>query len=337
MAETIDIVCYSEEHRDAQRDFAQKCWPKKKRRREERYLRWKFRGAPNGPVEGLLLAVSGSRVVGQLGLIPGVLQERTAVNACQWACDLMVDPELRRAGIGSRLFAAAVARDVVTLGSNPSPAARATMLRLGFSESSGPWTMLLPLDPAHVISLRMPQPSYGLTQGLAWLSRPFFNLRARMLLMDQTRLERCDWMAVVTAIAEHGLCGADAGIVHDREFLAWRCAGLDGFSTELSAFRTTAGGYAVVGSAPPYLYVYDWAASSVQEAAALLGAARRFAKSEGCLTVLALAQVPEERAWLARLGFFPMRRRWSILRFPPREAQAEITFRYCPYDSDGNL
>ena len=73
-------------------------WPSKKRRRIEKYIRWKFRGNETGDVNGLLLALEKNKVVGQLGLIPVKFKHLNKIHNAQWACDLMVDPDLRKRG-----------------------------------------------------------------------------------------------------------------------------------------------------------------------------------------------------------------------------------------------
>ena len=109
-------------------------------------------------MSGFLLAVIDGRVVGQLGVIPVRLRVGDSETPAQWACDLMVEPALRRKGTGSLLFAAAMARDCVTLGSDPSPAADVTMARMGFQPLSSAWKMFLPLDWSHVLKSEVASP-----------------------------------------------------------------------------------------------------------------------------------------------------------------------------------
>ena len=100
----LKAVPYSEENAHLHRQFAERMWPQKRRRRLGEYQRWKFRGPTSGPVPGLLLATDGEKVVGQLGLIPVEIRAGDEVLSAQWACDLMVDSEWRRQGIGTMLL-----------------------------------------------------------------------------------------------------------------------------------------------------------------------------------------------------------------------------------------
>lgn len=178
----ITIVPYDENVREAHVRFATKMWPSKRRRREDRYIRWKFRGPSHGAVDGLLLALLNGEVVGQVGLIPAVLGIDGERRKCQWACDLMVDSSLRQRGIASLLFNAAFARGIVTLGSNPSAVADVAMKRIGFASLEGPAMTVFPLDPAHILSWKIPSHLSVVIPLVSAAVRPVFWWRGRRLL-----------------------------------------------------------------------------------------------------------------------------------------------------------
>ena len=339
--DTVDVAPYAEAAADAHERFAAKMWPGKRRRRESRYNRWKFRGAETGPVEGLLLAVSDGEVVGQLGLIPAVLSVDGRRLPCQWACDLMVDSSLRRQGIGSLLFNAALARGTVTLGSNASTAADLTMQRIGFRPVRGPVSAVFPLQPSHVIGWKVPARFEGLRQFLGAAVRPWFRWRGRRMLRQENsaaHVKRGEWRMVTELVAKRQAAQPEPYIVHDEAFLSWRCDGLPGFVEPLEALRTIAGGYAIVGRGAPSFYVYDWAAESWQEFIALFGAAAALAVEVGAMTIQAYAHSLAERSWLHEAGFLLLRQPCEILCHPPSRLLPQHShMRYSIFDSDGNL
>jgi hypothetical protein len=313
-------------------------WPTKRRRREERYLRWKFRGPPDGPVPGLLLAVSGDEVLGQLGLIPAEIMVAGERLSCQWACDLMVDSSLRRRGVGSALFREALGRGVVTIGSNPSAAADVTMRRSGFVTLTGPSIAVFPLDPTHITRWRVPA---GAARVVGTALRPFFRWRGRALHAKADALPpvaQGDWRSVADRVQAAQSRQPGPFIVHDQTFLAWRCAGLSGFSEPLLALRTATETYAIVGPANPYFYVYDWHASSWHEFLALFNEIRRLAAVAHAMTIEAYAQGEEERGWLRAAGFLMLRTPCGILWHPASRLPVALErIRYSIFDSDGNL
>ena len=341
-AETVTVAPYEEHLQAAHGRFASRMWPSKRRRRDVSFNRWKFRGPAQGPVDGLLLAVLKGEVVGQLGLIPASLRIDGECVVCQWACDLMVDSTLRRRGIASLLFDAALARDFVTLGSNPSRAADVTMQRIGFRSLDGPTIGAFPLDPAHVVSWKMPVRFAALTGAAGAVLRPFFRWRGRKLFENDNRrpntVNHGSWRTVAGFVAEQQGRQTEPLIAHDEEFLAWRCEGLHGFVEPLEALHTGRGSYAIVGAARPYFYVFDWFAWSWEDFVDLFCMIQTMAIDSRAMTLEAYAQGPEERSLLRRAGFLLLRQPCKILSHPPSRLLTRHTrMQYSIFDSDGNL
>ena len=340
--DAIEIVPYSEAVADAHVRFAERMWPMKRRRREDLYNRWKFRGPKSGSVDGLLVAVSAGDVLGQLGLIPADLDVGGTRMRCQWACDLMVDTSRRRRGIGSLLFEAAMTRGIVTLGSNPSAAADATMQRIGFRPVTGPAIAVFPLDPTHALSWKLPAKLAALGTPLATLISPALRWRGRRMLGDAAPSERevthGTWNDVAPLVQARQRRSPRPHIVHDDRFLAWRCDGLPGFVEALSTIRGGGVGYAIVGAGSPYYYVYDWGADSWDEFISVFAAVARAAIDARAMTIQVYAAADEDREWLRRAGFLFLRQRCQILCHPPeRLLPAHSEMDYSIFDSDGNL
>jgi hypothetical protein len=317
-------------------------WPTKRRRREWQYNRWKFRAPAHGPVNGLLLAISDGDVVGQLGLLPATVDIDGERTACQWACDLMLDRAYRGRGIASQIFETALARGMVTLGSNPSAAADASMRRVGFRPLEGPRIAVLPLDAAHVLTWRIPPRLEWMKHILAPIANPIFRWRSRRLrdAADQARMTvfEGDWRLVSREVARAQSSCQEPHIVHDDEFLRWRCEGLDGYAAPLRALKTPAGSYAIVGPAAPSFHAYDWTAASWEEFLLLFSGIHARATHSGAMTIHAFAQNAEEANWLRRAGFVLLRRPCFILCHPPERLIPRFDrMRYSVFDSDGNL
>jgi hypothetical protein len=338
----LEITPFDDRLVAAHARFAARMWPSKRRRADERFNRWKFRGPATGPVSGLLLAVADGEVVGQLGLIPVILSIDGTRFECQWVCDVMVDAAERRRRIATRLLESAMARGMVTLGSNPSRAADFTMQRVGFESFLGPRMSVLPLDPAHVISWKIPRSLHALAPLLGRVIAPFLSYRARALDESASaaggRAERVEWREVVSRVRRHQETLDGPYVVHDEDFLRWRCSGLDGFVSPLSALRTGAGSYAIVGVGLPNFYALDWAADSSEDFLRLFAGVRTMALEAGAKSVQAYADTDAQLRWLRRNGFLTMRRPCQILCHPGETFRPRHTrMNYSIFDSDGNL
>lgn len=332
------MVQYSEAWCEAHYQFARKMWPQRRRRAEETLIRWKFRGPKSGELEGLLLAVDeNGAVLGQLGLIPAMLWVNGQVLPCNWACDLMVDNDVRRMGIASRLFEVALSRGVVTLGSNPSPAADATMRRIGFRLAQGPWTMVLPLKPAEVIRWKLSRRYDFLAPALGLLAEPGARLmRWRLHFSGGEIAKEAAWESLVELIEAAERKITCPHIVHDRGFLRWRCEGLEGFNPTLRGWRW-GDGYAITGQSGNSLRVYDWHAGDETTCQALFRSIYGVARCSKVSTMMTMAQTKAERAWLISLGFLPMRTRVAVLYHTAQALPEGSRFRYAYYDSDGDI
>lgn len=330
---------WSGAHAEGQRALARRMWPAKERRRDAAYLRWKFRGPATGEVPGLLVALDGDTVVGQLGLIPVDLAVDGEVLPAQWACDLMVDDRLRLGGVGTALLRAGMEGRRITLGSEPSPAADVAMARAGFRPIPGPTKMALPIDLSHVLEWKLRGPARPLARPLGALAAPWTAWRLRRLTRARPGrpAEARDWRELVPRVARREAAVARPHVVHDAAFLEWRASGLPGFAAELSALAVGDDGYALYEPAGSNLYVHDWHAASAGEAAALFRELLGAAWEAESRTVRAMAQNAREVAWLRGLGFLAQRRPVHVIHYPAAPLAGRERFHYCIFDADGNL
>ena len=244
-ADDVAIVEYDEPWAVAHTAFARRNWPTRLRRRDPAYQRWKFRGPATGPVPGLLLAVAGERVIGQLGQLPGQLWIDGEVLPLQWPCDLMVDPEVRRLGIGSMLFRVGLDRPGASLGMEPSPAASKTLEAVGLSRCWTSSSLVLTLRAGPAVAGRLPATG-RFERAMSVAGSPLVRYVNRRLVRAARSpvAEVCRWTDVVALVADHEAAMSEPHAVHDDAFLSWRAAGLDGWVREVDAVRTPAGSYA---------------------------------------------------------------------------------------------
>lgn len=327
--------CFGPDHQR----FVRETFGERRKRWAEPYLRYVFRAGPTGPIENLLLARIEGRVVGQIGAIPCRLEYAGQTFEAQWACQLMVDPRYRGRGLGTLLFASCAARRPMTLGSDPTAGSDAIQERLGFLPLQGPSRMVLPIEPDHVMSWKCPPRLRAALPLAALLLRPACRVLAGRLRSTNWRgVELVEWSELATQIEERCRPGA-ARVIHDREFLRWRCEERSPFPAQLpQALRGPNGGYALFKGAGPYCYVYDWSASGAAETQQLFAALYQFAREQGRQTLYAFAQGPVEVAALRRLGLLRMRQP-VMLRYHAagNPIPAGTPMVYQVYDADGDL
>ncbi len=215
MNNEVHIENYAPQYAESHYEFATKMFGARRKRRNSDYLYWKFSGQEGKEIENLKLAVINDNVVGQLGLIPCRINIDGKVVDSQWACDLMVDPDYRGKGIAVQLYNAAHKQKVITLGSDPSPAAEISMIRAGYKKLQSSNKQFIP------INLGLPLRMKGYP--VKWLDRvknPFLSKfmkkkyrgefdKVNTIDTDQTEVFKLDKPGQVY-------------IERDREFKNWR-------------------------------------------------------------------------------------------------------------------
>ncbi len=333
----IEVVHYDRRWEVAQTAFASRNWPGKIRRGDPGYLRWEYRGAPEGPVDGLLLAVEGETVVGQMGAIPALIHDGVDERPAQWIGNLMVDPDHRRKGVLTAVFETALARPVLTLGSDPSPSASATMASVGFERADASALMVLPLAMGPVVSTRYPQAA-RFDRVITAIGAPATRVLTRQLRAAQADggAQVCSWQDVVADVVAAEAALAGPHLVHDEEFLRWRCRGFAPWVREVDAVRTDHGSFAIVERGGNRLLVLHWHATSSADAAAIMGRVAYLAGAYGLSYVQAMAIDPQQVGELAALGF-RARHTPSDFWWYPAGSLGSATVAVQGYDTDQNL
>ncbi len=333
----IEVVEYDDRWAEAQAAFASRCWPRKARRRDPTYLRWEYRAGSSGPVPGLLLAVSGDEVVGQLGMIPGEARVGERTFDIQWIGNLMVDPDHRRRGISTAIFERALDRPAVTLGRDPSPSAAPMMETVGFSHGPASDLMVLPLSAGEVVATRYPALRRW-ERPLAVIGAPVIRARSKALRAAQAdpAAQVCSWSDVVADVAAAEDAADRPHAVHDEAFLRWRCGGFPPWVRESDAIRTTDGSFALLERSATRLGVLHWHAVDIDDVAPLMARVVYVAASYGLAYVEAVAVDRGEVDALTGLGF-RARRTPIDLWCHPAGAVGTDRFAVQGYDTDQNL
>jgi len=333
----VEIVDYDDHWEAAQTAFAKRNWPGKSRRSDPSYLRWEYRGPTTGSVPGILLAVSGDQVIGQLGMIPGSARISGEFRPIQWIGNLMVDPDHRRRGVSTAIFESALSRPMITLGTDPSPSAAATMATVGFTRADSSDLMVLPLRAGAVVTTRYPR-TKRLSSLLDAIGAPALRLLDRELRNAQrsSRAQVCSWKDTVHLVQAAEAARVGPQSLHDSAFLTWRCGGFPPWTRSADAVRTEDGSFALLERAGDRLLVLDWHAVSPEDAAAIMGRVLFIAGGYGVSYIQAMAIDPSEKHQLTALGF-RARRTPTDLWCYPAGLVGDTMFAVRGYDTDQNL
>lgn len=319
-------------------EFSLKVWPNKKRRRVEKYIRWKFRGPESGEVNGLLLSTENGKVTGQLGLIPVKLVSKGKIYDAQWACDLMVDPELRKKGTGRKLFEAGISRDMITLGNNPSPKAEKLMLDTGFKMIESGRVMVFPLKAEHLMKWIIPGQFSFTVPLLIKILQPYFNYKKDKIIEINNDFSNCGWNDVLNLIDKKQSDENNLRILHDEIFMKWRGDGIQDYSVPVKALISRNGSYALHSEFLPYYQIYEWNSVNSDDLNNILSVIMKYAGDKKASTIQIVANNETEEKWLASKGFIRSRNKERILLYSNEKfTEVNTKFYFTLYDTDLNL
>jgi len=286
----------------------------------------------------LLLAVNEGKVIGQLGLIPVRLKYDKEIFEAQWACDLLVDPGLRKKGIGNLLFEDGMKRNMITLGNNPSPKAKSLMLAKGFKHIKSAARMTFPLDPSDLLNWVLPSKLKFLSEISGKILKPYFNIKRKKYNAEKSEFKYCDAGEIAPIISKYQSERKQAEILHDNEFLEWRVNGLENFSHRLETMKAREDSYAVHSHFLPYYNVYDWNCSDEKIFIEMLSEIFNEAVKSGAKTIQIMANNPFEEKLLKDAGFLRPRNTETVIQYSPgKSIDSAEYFHFTYYDTDNNL
>lgn len=329
----IKIEYYSKKWEVAHMNFAKQYW-KKRRRFTPKYIYWKFRGDKNSCLKSFLLAVSDNRVIGQIGMIPcEAIIDGKSVNA-QWICDLMIDNEFRGKNIAAKLYEKIESNGRYVLGSDPSPSAKKSLIKNGYSIYPGPWVMLFPLSIGGTLSIKLP-----FFSSLSFIINPVYVV-VKMFLNRwlegcyEVSFDHSDWNHLQENKNIKGY------VKRSDAYLEWRLSKFDDFYSGIRIVRkigSSAFMYFYEGSG--CMYVADYRYENIKELACLLTYIGTHARKKQLDFIKIMANNDNEVRDLSLLLSIKMRTRTEIVMKanPSRVQDVLLPFYYTLMDSDENI
>jgi hypothetical protein len=331
---------YTEQNKDRHIEFVSRAWPQSRSRKDHRYLRWKFRAETEQAIPNLLLALEAGEVVGQLGLIPAWLNLRGTIIRCQWGCNFKVRPELEGSGYGALLDIRSLDECPVTLGAAPSRQSEEIKIRLGFQLLEGPRVMLYPIDFEYVLRFKLSWPSPFMRllahAGVLFKTLHFANYAGNRT--SGSTVARGSYRDVIPLIARRREKIKLPHIVHDADYVHWRCQEVPGYRKEAESLRLDDGSFVLYHLSSAYCYIFEYSFSDWGAQKRLLGELLRTATHAGSKGLYVYVNDAAEERDFRRYGFIGFRRKTKIYAYAQDGAVTFTTRMHMDaYDSDGAI
>ena len=336
------IVHYSARIREQHQRFISRAWPKSTSRKDPVYLAWKFRSNSTDEIENLLLAIDQGNVVGQLGLIPVQVKIGNRILEAQWGCNFKVLSELEGAGYGSLLDIRSLGKKTITLGAAPTKQSEDIKIRLGFTALEGPRIMAFPIDFRYFIQLKLAYLPLVIIKALETTIKPIYKLRYfksyRLSKKLQDGILHGSYKDIIHLIESSRAKIQIAQVVHNTEFLHWRCKEVAGYRKEALSLRTPSGSFILYYPTSGYCYLYEYWFANPADRISLLKELLLIASDFPSKGLYSYINDPRDENDFKTFGFFGFRTKIKVYAFA--EDSAILFGKYFHmniYDSDGNL
>ena len=333
----IKITNYSHIYTKLHQEFAQRNWGKK-RRGDIDYLRFKHREKIKGLHENLIIALVGSRVVGQIGLIPNSLVFYEQKIDSYWLCDLMVESEYRKLGIAIELYKYVMKKKQVLFGSYPSPKSEILLKLLKFKKIKGPKLFFFPVDFKALLKFK-----YG---KLSWLQLPslfykiseyVYNRFYKINYYHFNDLKILSWNELYHIHFESQNRIKEPHMLHDKQFMSWRGNGLKGFSKKIRGIRVMDDSYVYFDMGSDCLYVVDFDIKSKSSGKEILGSLVSIAKKYKKNRLQLTSNTSSQNEMLKDIGWLEFTNPITIYYYTSEPEFKLDNLHFTLYDSDGNL
>tara|TARA_B100000767_G_C19768867_1_gene538960 strand:+ start:171 stop:1190 length:1020 start_codon:yes stop_codon:yes gene_type:complete len=333
----LKITNYSHIYTVLHQEFAQRNWGKK-RRGDIDYLRFKHRESKIGVHENLIIALVGDRVVGQIGLIPNSLVYLDKTIEGYWLCDLMVEKEYRKLGVGIELYKYLMKKKQILFGCYPSPKSEILLRLLKFKKVKGPEILFFPIDFKALIKfkygssflLQLPNLLYKILESI-------FNKYQKINYYDFNDLKLFAWDELYHIHLKSQSRINQPHMLHDKHFLNWRGNGLKGFTEKIRGIKSKDDSYAYFDVGSDCIYIVDFEIKSKISGRELIGMlisiAKKYKKNRLQLTSNTLTQ----SQLFKDLGLKKFNNSITIYHYTSNLEHNLDSLHFTLYDSDGNL
>ncbi len=321
-------------------EFVDKAWPNSQKRKDSSYLSWKFRSKTPEQIENLLLVHDGQNVVGQLGLIPAKVKYSNITYDAQWGCNFKVLKEWEDCGYGSLLDIQSLDKKPITLGASPTKQSEALKIKLGFTELEGPRIMAFPIDFKHFIRLKLPTLSKLAVHLLQVSIRSFYYLRyfKNYQSPPEKDIKKGTYKDIIDLIEKSRQNLAEAHVLHDKEYLHWRCAAVKPYREETLSLYTHAGSFILYYLTSKNCYLYEYHFLNEYERKILLRQLLNIASTYPSQALYTYANSLAEEKDLKEFGFFGFRTRLKVYAHTKdKNVDLGRKFHMNVYDSDGTI
>ena len=331
----IEIVKYGPDWEQAHIEFATKYFNGRRKRIHPTYLYWKFRGKQKEKLDSFLLAVENKKVVGQLGLLPCMVNINDTHFQAQWACDLMVHSNYRGKGIAGLLYEKAV-NQKITLGSDPSPKASVSMLRFGFKNIEGPIKTFLPIKLKAITDKKVKT----LSRFFGRFDNPLVRSNANngnWLLLHEIGISDINFQEIFKFRDQ-----SCVSVVHDENFYKWRLKAFKDYQLDGKFFYQSGNFFVTVRISGSILFVNDLFTINEQTFKKVLDGIIGFAKLNGISEIKLMENQNNRIGILKRKGFLSYSRRTNIIYYSRDNNFNTLIkdckqFYYNSLDSDENI
>ena len=332
----LKIVEYSIGYKKIHQEFTKKNWGKEKRG-DPRYLQYKHRSENPNVIKNLIIAIFEDKVIGQIGLIPTDLMFKTKKLPCYWICDLMVESEYRKKGIAIELYKYVMKRNILLMGSYPSPKAELLDRLLKFKKIVGPNIWYFPVNFNSLLKFKYQRSFKYLPNFFLRIAEKlylfFFDIKITLF----SNIKFQGWEELLDIHDKFQAEIKEPRIIHDKKFLDWRGNGLKGYSKKLKGLKRKDDSYLFFEEASDCLYVYDWKIKNQKVAkdlcSQLVSISIEYKKNRIQLTTNNI----EQEKILERIGFRKFNNPITLYYYTLNPDYVMDSFHFTLYDSDGNL
>ena len=332
----MKIVEYSIKYKKLHQQFVKINWGKRKKGDPE-YLQYKHRSINKNRIDNLIIALFGNRIVGQIGLIPTDLMLKTKKLPCYWICDLMVESEYRKKGVAIELYKYVMKRNILLIGSYPSPKAEILDRLLNLKKIKGPSLWYFPVDFKSLLKFKF-QKSFKYLPATFLKVLEFLYFKCYGLYnIPFSNIKLYDWPDLFEIHDKSQSKIKEPRIIHDKTFLDWRGNGLKNYTEKLKGLKSGDDSYLFFEKGSGCLYVYDWKITSNKVAkgfsSQLVSIAKQFKKNRIQLT----SNNKSQENILKKAGFKKFRDPITLYCYTPKGFSKFKKLFYSLYDSDGNI